>query len=325
MEMDHAMPQCSRKHVVQAPTRVDIAVFNGFALPEVAALVEIFQKANALAAARTPHQPCYTVSLLSAPGGRIASSSSVFVWTERVDSHRYEDGKRALFIAGGTGTRQACRDKCLNDWLSREHALSEIVHPIAEGRLLLDAAGLSNRYGRLLDASHQSRAPYPPRPASNAPDTVQTALLIVEQDLGAELARKVSGALAPQRIRSSSSLAAGTNPRVSKQIMASARWLEENAGRPIRIGDAAEFAVMSERNFLRKFQNEIGMTPSDYLMRARLNLSCRMLVESSLPVDKIARHCGFGGGAQLAKLFQKCLSITPTEFRSRNEMFDGVS
>ncbi|HEY2023285.1 helix-turn-helix domain-containing protein, partial [Paraburkholderia sp.] len=60
------------------------------------------------------------------------------------------------------------------------------------------------------------------------------------------------------------------------------------------------------------------MTPSDYLQNARLRLSCRMLVESQLPVDKIARRCGIGSGGQLAKLFRRHLSITPTDYRLNN-------
>jgi transcriptional regulator GlxA family with amidase domain len=76
---------------------------------------------------------------------------------------------------------------------------------------------------------------------------------------------------------------------------------------------------MSERNFLRRFKNEIGLTPSDYLLRARLNMSCRMLVESRLPVDKIARRCGIGSGGQLAKLFRKYLATTPTDYRLSKE------
>ena len=62
------------------------------------------------------------------------------------------------------------------------------------------------------------------------------------------------------------------------------------------------------------------MTPSDYLLRARLNMSCRMLVESRLPVDKIARRCGIGSGGQLSKLFRKYLATTPTDYRMRNQV-----
>ncbi|AXL49563.1 AraC family transcriptional regulator [Paraburkholderia caffeinilytica] len=299
-----------------AMTRVDIALFNGFALPKVAALIEIFHKANALAASQRSGRARYDVSLLSASGGRIASSSSVFVWTESVDTHKSTNDTHLLFVAGGAGAQQARCDERLRSWLRHRHPLSKIVHPIAEGRLLLEAAELPSRYCPLPHNDAEACESSPACSRDDAPAAVRTALHIVEEDLGPELARQVAESVAPlHKTPFSAPVARSEAPQVSEKILASARWLEANVDRPISIDDAARLAAMSERNFLRRFKNEIGMTPSDFLLRARLNLSCRMLVESRLPIDKIARHCGIGSGGQLAKLFRKHLETTPTDYR----------
>ncbi|MFM0239109.1 helix-turn-helix domain-containing protein [Paraburkholderia phytofirmans] len=323
MELVNTLPRCSRQSAMRTQTReltrVDIALFNGFALPKVAAIIEIFQKANAFGASQQLH-PRYDVSLLSAAGGRIASSSSVFVWTESVDSHQVTDDRHLLFIAGGAGVPHACRDERLSNWLRRRHPFSEIVHPIAEGRLLLEAAKLPSRYCALLYGDSETSDYYQVRALSEAPTEVATALRIVEEDMGSEVARHVAESVAPQQdMPWDMSVSRSGAPKVSEKIMASARWLEENVDRPVSIDAAAKIAAMSERNFLRRFKSEIGMTPSDYLLRARLNMSCRMLVESRLPVDKIARRCGIGSGGQLAKLFRKYLATTPTDYRMGRE------
>lgn len=323
MELMHALPHCARRSAVVTQandtTRVDIALFNGFALPKVAAIIEIFQKANALVAAQRADRTRYDVSLLSASGGRIASSSSVFVWTDSVDSHRGTNDTHLLFIAGGADAQHACRDERLGSWLRRRHPFSEIVHPIAEGRLLLEAAGLPSRYCALLYEDDDAHGLYQANPLTEAPDAVHTALRVVEEDLGLELARLVAESVAPEhRTPINPSTTHNATSQVSKKILASARWLDANVDRPISIDAAAQVAAMSERNFLRRFKSEIGMTPSDYLLRARLNMSCRMLLESRLPVDKIARRCGIGSGGQLAKLFRKYLATTPTDYRVRN-------
>ncbi|MFM0113455.1 GlxA family transcriptional regulator [Paraburkholderia nemoris] len=325
MDLVDTLPRNSRQSAVpmqtSVQTRVDIALFNGFALPEVAAIIEIFQKANSLAAAQRPGRVRYDVSLLSAAGGRIASSSSVFVWTDDVQSHRGTNETHLLFIAGGAGVQQACRDERLSNWLRRRHPFSEIVHPIAEGQLLLQAAGLPSRYCPLLYGDSETYGLYPAHSLKEAPGAASTALRIVEEDLGPDLARQVAESIAPQpKTPFSSSVTLGTPPQISEKILASARWLEANVDRPISIDDAAQVAAMSERNFLRRFKSEIGITPSDYLLRARLNLSCRMLVESRLPIDKIARRCGIGSGGQLSKLFRKYLATTPTDYRMRNQV-----
>jgi hypothetical protein len=52
MDLAFALPRYSRLTTeptqVGATTRVDIELFNGFALPKVAAIIEVFQKANSL-------------------------------------------------------------------------------------------------------------------------------------------------------------------------------------------------------------------------------------------------------------------------------------
>ncbi|RQZ07987.1 helix-turn-helix domain-containing protein [Burkholderia sp. Bp9031] len=322
VELEHAILPCSRKPAARAPTRVDIVLSNGFALHDVAAIIEIFHQASALTASCPSGEARYEVALVSAAGGRIATSSLVFVWTERIDSRRRVDGKHIVFIAGGAAAHLACRDKRLIDWLRLNHPYCEGVYPIAEGKHLLDAAGLSSRFR----AANESPNIYATGSPSDEPDAVRMALRVVENDLGEVLPRHVSGSLAaPAPTPFGLPIAVSMAPHVSEQITASARWLEANVDRPVLIDDAAQVAAMSERNFLRRFKSEIGMTPSDYLQRARLNMSCKMLVESSLPVDKVARRCGIDSGAQLARLFRKYLSTTPTEYRARNEATTSIT
>lgn len=86
-------------------------------------------------------------------------------------------------------------------------------------------------------------------------------------------------------------------------IRASARWLRKNGDRPISVVEAAQIAAMSECSFLRRFKLEMGITPSEYLLRARLDMTCHLLVETDFPVDKIAPRCGIGNGDRLAKIF----------------------
>jgi transcriptional regulator GlxA family with amidase domain len=305
-----------------ASVDVEIVLFDGFSLPGVAAVIEIFQRANASARAPSDGAPLYNVSLLSASGGSVVSSSSVHVCTENTAAQRASSPTILLFIAGGAGAERAACDERLSAWVRQRHAVSTIVCPISEGQLILDAAGLSARY----DEPHAD-APNVHRihrhDQSHSAHAVRAALRTPRDNPRDGMLERLARALAPDAddaddTEADFSAGAELPHPVSDKIMASARWLQANAERPISIELAAEVAAMSERNFLRRFKAEIGVTPSDYLQRARLELSCRMLIESQLPVDKIARRCGIGSGGQLAKLFKKHLSTTPTEYRSRN-------
>ncbi len=296
---------------------VEIVIFDGFSLPGIAAIMEIFHRANALAHAQPGMHSYYNVSLLSSSGGTIVSSSSVRVGTDEMIALPATQSTNLLFIAGGAGAQRAAHDGHLANWVRQRHAMSAVVCPIAEGGLILDAIGLSGRYNvPLSDPVNVAETHWQDHSRTTA-NAIRTALQVPKDEPGTHLAPQLvrTPARSTRDGADAAALRSLQSHRISDKIMASARWLEENADRPITIELAAEVAAMSERNFLRRFKTEIGMTPSDYLQRVRLELSCRMLIESQLPVDKIARRCGIGSGGQLAKLLKKHLSVTPTDYR----------
>jgi transcriptional regulator GlxA family with amidase domain len=300
--------------------RIGVVLFNGFALPGAVAIAEVFHSANAFANSARCDGARYEVCLLSAAGGRIASSSSVFVWTEGVETQHDTEDFRALFIVGGIGAAGALRDERLLAWLRRASSRTELIFPIAEGRSLVDAAGfgqtanvrddgvrVAKSWRRVTDAAY----------SAEPVDPLRIAMSVVQDDLGSEAVCHISDRMAPSaKTQFTSIVRRDASVWVSEKIQEAAQWLEANGDRPIAIDDAAQIAAMSERNFLRRFKMEVGVTPSDYLMYVRLDMSCRLLVETNLPVDKIARRCGIGSGGRLSKLFRQHLETTPTEYRT---------
>ena len=300
-----------------AARRIGILLFDGFWLLGPGTVVEMFQTANELSGSRAGEDPPYEVQFLSMDGGSVASSSSARIWTDRIDP-RFGNGFDVLFIAGGYGAHVAARDERLLTWLRAVQARTRAIETIGEGRAVLEAAGPGeqdgvpmNRYPGGVSAEAALSA------ANDRHDCARSALMFIKRDLGAELARSVADRVMPGMAATWVPLPAeGGTLSVAEKIRAAARWMEANCDRPVSVADAAQVAAMSERNFLRRFKEEMGLTPSDYLLHVRLNMSCRLLLDSDLPVDKIARRCGIGSGGQLAKLFRKHLATTPTEYRA---------
>ncbi|MFC6144341.1 MULTISPECIES: GlxA family transcriptional regulator [Paraburkholderia] len=325
------LPLFSRPHLVTAGIsrevrHIAILLFDGCSLLGAGIVAEVFHVANELSTDTARSSP-YDVSILSADGGNVTCSSSVRVWTDGLDARHYV-GFDALFVAGGKGAFAAANDERLVAWLRRVHANTGTIRPIGEGRSLLEAASLCGQRTQHEFGSYamQTGREEAGGDAGDRLESMKSALTLVKRDLGVDVARAVTERLMPD---SGGNLlpflgdALGSAP--ADKVRAAARWLQENCQRAISIADAAQVAAMSERNFLRRFKLEMGITPSDYLLHARLAITCSLLTDSELPVDKIARRTGMGNGDRLAKIFRKRMMISPTEYREQSRREAGVA
>jgi len=93
-------------------------------------------------------------------------------------------------------------------------------------------------------------------------------------------------------------------------------WWLEHVGEDISMERSAAFLSMSERSFRRHFKLEVGYPPYLFLLLLRLELARQALVDSQLPIDKIARRGGLHDGQQLARMFRKFIVTSPHQYRS---------
>ena len=230
-------------------------------------------------------------------------------------------------MAGGKGAFAAAGDERLIAWLRRVRRNTGMIRPIAEGRALLEAAYVpdSKDSGEFHQPqSMSSRQTEQNGDAGDRLESMRSALAMIKRDLGGATARTVAERLLADSCSNLAPLLGedgGLSP--GDKVRAAARWLQENCQQSISIADAAQFAAMSERNFLRRFKMEMGITPSSFLLHERLAVTCSLLTESELPVDKIARRTGMGNGDRLAKVFRKRMRISPTEFRIQSRRMVG--
>jgi transcriptional regulator GlxA family with amidase domain len=298
---------------------IGVVLFEGFSLLTAGVIPEVFQVANEICVARSRSDVLYDVRFYSAEGGNVACSSSINVWTYACDA-RNAIGFDALFIVGGEGAQDAARDERVVSWLREVLPLSEVVKPIGEGWMLLEAAAVNG--------SGQSRhsAGWPQKLAgtrgndlsdeADRYEPAKTALMLVKRDLGVDVAREAVGRLSLNGSPIVASvLSESSTPTRAEKVRASAQWLKDICGRPISVAEAVRVAAMSERNFLRCFKQEIGVTPSEFLLRTRLEMTSRLLAETDYPIDRIAKHCGWINGDRLAKIFRKRMGLTPSEYR----------
>jgi AraC-like DNA-binding protein len=236
------------------------------------------------------------------------------VWTERLGGQQFRQFDTVI-ISGGAGVAAAAKDESFISLLAIVCSQSSSICPIGNGHVLLSATGLARQdwASAVRDSLRESPAALSRHGRDEA---LMISLSLVKRDLGSTVARTVVEHLdldhdrpLPIELESVATLTP------AEKAQGSARWLERNCERAIAVSDAARTAAMSERNFLRLFKREIGLTPSEYLLRVRLDLVCQRLLQTDLPIDKIARRTGLSNGERLSKLFRRRFSASPTEYR----------
>jgi AraC family transcriptional activator FtrA len=86
---------------------------------------------------------------------------------------------------------------------------------------------------------------------------------------------------------------------------------------PLRISELARLAAMSERTFMRRFRAATGLSPADWITRARVDRARELLESTALPIDHIAERCGLGSPSTLRHHFRKKVGVSPADYRRR--------
>jgi AraC family transcriptional regulator len=103
--------------------------------------------------------------------------------------------------------------------------------------------------------------------------------------------------------------------RDRRRAVEAAFWIDERSNAPIDLEAAAKQAGLSAFHFLRLFANVIGVTPHQYLIRARLRRAARLLIEDARSITDIAYDVGFGDLSNFVRTFHRAAGVSPRRFR----------
>jgi len=93
------------------------------------------------------------------------------------------------------------------------------------------------------------------------------------------------------------------------------RWMEEHAFEDLTLDDLAAQAGTSARTLSRRFRQQTGTTPLQWLVRARLRRAQQLLECSDSSVEQIAVLSGFGSSTTLRERFRHHLGTSPNAYR----------
>ncbi|MFI9767024.1 GlxA family transcriptional regulator [Streptomyces sp. NPDC052415] len=102
-------------------------------------------------------------------------------------------------------------------------------------------------------------------------------------------------------------------------------WALGRLHEPIQLRDMAAREAMSVRTFTRRFREEVGVSPGQWLTQQRVERARQLLETTGLSMDQVARDAGFGTAQSMRQHVQAALGVTPTAYRRTFRQAENVS
>ena len=322
----------------QAALRViEMVAFPKVQLLDVTGPLQVFASANELVAA-AGELPPYSMRVVAQRRGgdsaNVVASAGVELGADPLPP--IVTPVDTLIVAGGRGV-EAAANPVLLDWLRQRAERARRVASVCTGAFLLAAAGVLD--GRRA-ATHWSMCRELARrfpsvrveadpifvrdgqvwTSAGVTAGIDLALALVEQDLGRGLALAVARYLVVflKRPGGQAQFSATLSLQTAEDRFGTLHdWIGAHLEQDMSLPVLASQAGMSERSFSRHYVEATGMTPARAVERLRVEAARRLLSDSSLPVKRISRRCGFGSEETMRRSFLRLLAATPQDYRAR--------
>ncbi|GAS94719.1 transcriptional regulator [Mycolicibacterium canariasense] len=149
---------------------------------------------------------------------------------------------------------------------------------------------------------------------------IDACLHLVRRELGSEVTNKIARRMVvpPQRDGGQRQYIDQPIPiRCSEGFAPQLDWILANLKEPHTVATLAARASMSARTFARRFVEETGTTPMQWVTDQRVLYARRLLEETDLDIDRVADRSGFGTATLLRHHFRRVIGVTPSDYRRR--------
>ncbi|MER6830340.1 DJ-1/PfpI family protein [Streptosporangium sp. NPDC000563] len=311
--------------------RVAVIGYDAAELLDIACVTTTLENANLQGAA-----PVYRVRLAT-PGGSPITCGTGLTLQAQEALERIAGPLDTLVVSGGIGHEAAAGNRSILAHVRRLARESRRVASVCTGAAVLAAAGLLDgrratthwQSAKALAARHPKVA-VDPAPifvrdgntytAAGVTSALDLTLAFVEEDHGAELARRVARGLVtylqrPGDQAQMSMFTASPSPENSlvRQV---AEYVTTHLGADLTTVALAHGAGVSERHLTRLFLEHLGQTPGRFVRQARTEAAAYLLTSTSLPMTGVAIRCGFGTTETLRQAFVDRYGVPPSRYRS---------
>jgi len=311
---------------------VAIVVYEGVQALDVAGPMDVFSEANTFLDAGDR----YETALIASHRGVLRASNGMRL----VADLTFEEATRGfdiILVAGAPTPPLTPPEAPVVQWMRGLPSRSSVYGSICTGAFLLGYAGLLD--GRRVTTHWQDAQALAARfpQARVEPDLIHVrdgalitaagvtagidlGLALVGERHGAQTSLKVAKRLVVVAQRQggqsqfSPYLTAPADPqspiaRIQDHVMA-------HIANRHTLESLAAVVRMSPRSLARHFVEATGITPHEFVERARVDAARMMLEGSDRPLKAVAIECGFGSADRMRIVFNTRLGLTPAQYRA---------
>jgi transcriptional regulator GlxA family with amidase domain len=303
--------------------RIGFLVYPGFQIMTLAAL-PVFECANF-----PPNECRYDVRVLSENGGLVRSSSGL-----TVDTEAWGDPSFDTLIVGAKTVPEPTAPATIS-FIQESAKASRRLASICLGAFVVADAGLLD--GRRATTHWKHAASFKARfPAVKMEEDrifvvdgkiwtsagmtagVDLALAMVEEDMGADVARSIAKLLVIYHRRaggqSQYSALLKLQPK-SDRIQSALAFAKANLNGQISVEQLASVANLSARHFRRAFQTETGHSPTKAIEMLRVEAARLMIEQGRYPLKTVAKEVGFEDHERMRRAFMRAFGRPPQSFQ----------
>ena len=317
---------CIVRFVPPAPHRVIALALDGVILLDLAAPTHLFGHCGA------PH---YSFSLAGVRAGAVRSSTGIAVMAPAgVEALGHAD---TIVVPGMEADSDPAGFALATEAVARAHRAGARVMSICTGAFVLAEAGVldGRRATTHWDSTERLARRYPRvsvdpsvlyvdegnvLTSAGVAAGLDLCLHVIRRDHGVAVAAQIARrtVVAPHRDGGQAQFVArpiADEAGAGTSLEATRAWALDRLDQPLDVTTLARRACLSPRSFARRFRQETGTTPAQWVSDQRTRVAQSLLETTDLPVEHVAARTGFGSATTLRTHFGRRLATTPTAYR----------
>jgi len=142
-------------------------------------------------------------------------------------------------------------------------------------------------------------------------------LYLVRRDHGASVAAHVArAAVMPlERAGGQAQFIEFKPPEATDSMGPLLVWMDRNLNKNLSLSTLAHHAHMSVRTLSRRFTEQVGLTPAQWVAKARVRRAQLLLETTPLSIEHIAANAGFQSASVLREHFKSSVGVSPGAWR----------